>query len=74
MPDKPIRRTGSNRPVLVTEDENEIIELENVPAYIRKSKKNNGGIQTDIAAFSITNTTEGQAIIPNNRYLHQTQD
>lgn len=72
--DTPRRRTGKERPVLVTEDENEIIELENIPAYERKGKKRNQGFQSDVSVFSITNTTEGQAIIPNNRYLHQTQD
>lgn len=72
---RPHRRVGSDKPVLITDDESQIIELENTPAYERKNKKRNPGINTGNASnFSITSNAEGQTIIPSNRYLHQTQD
>jgi len=72
---RPTRRVSGNKPVLVTDNESEIIELENTPAYVRKNNKRGTGIKTNNATnLSITGNIDGQTIIPNNRYLHQTQD
>lgn len=72
---KPYRRVEGDRPALVTDDESEIIELENTPAYERKNKKRSTGVNVgNTSNFSITGTSDSQAIIPSNRYLHQTQD
>ena len=72
---KPKRRTGGDKPVLITEDESEILELENTPAYERRNKKRSTGINIgNTANFSISGGSDSQAIIPSNRYLHQTQD
>ena len=72
---KPYRRVEGDKPVLVTDDENQIIELENEPAYLRKNKKRGAGVKIGgTNNFSITGPSDSQAIIPSNRYLHQTQD
>ena len=71
---KPEKRVAGTKPVLVTDDESEIIELESIPAYERKNRKKNPGITTNSITLAITNTGERPAITTNNRYLHQTQD
>ena len=71
---EPKKREAGTKPVLVTDDENEIIELESIPAYERKNRKKNPGITTNSITLAITNTGERPAITTNNRYLHQTQD
>ena len=68
-------RTGAEKPVLCTDDDSLIEQREKEPAYMRRNKKRNPGINTtNTGGFSIISNTEGQAVIPSNRYLHQTQD
>ncbi len=69
----PQKHRGNSKPVLITDDDNQILELERTPAYERRNdkKRNLGGTNN---SFSITGTQEGQAVIPNNRYLYKTQD
>ena len=71
----PTKRVAGTKPVLVTDDDNEIMEMEKEPAYLRKNrKKNPGAPTTNITTFSITEIGERPSLTTNNRYLHQTQD
>ena len=71
---KPEKRRPGSKPVLITDDENEIQRLEETSAFERlNQKKNLGGINNS-ATLSITNIGEKPSITTNNRYLHQTQD
>ena len=70
----PTKRVAGTKPVLVTDDDNEIIQLESVPAYERKNRKNNPGITTNNITLSVTEIGDKPSLTTNNRYLHQTQD
>lgn len=85
--DKPMRRNPGDRPVLITDDENEIIELENTPAYERKKRNRNASLSggsaesgnqnignARISEFSVIGNSGNQIIFGNNKFLHQTQD
>ncbi|MBP5692753.1 MAG: cell division protein FtsZ [Bacteroidales bacterium] len=72
---KPEKRVAGTKPVLVTDVDSEIIQLESVPAYERKNKKKNSGAPTsNLNTFSVTEIGERPTLTTNNRYLHQTQD
>ena len=71
---KPEKRVAGTKPVLVTDDDNEIIQLESVPAYERKNRKNSPGITTNNITLSVTEIGDKPSLTTNNRYLHQTQD
>lgn len=69
------RRVAGTKPVLVTDVDSEIIQLESVPAYERKNKKKNPDAPANnMNSFSVTEIGEKPALTTNNRYLHQTQD
>ena len=70
----PVKRVPGNKPVLVTDDDHEIIELERVPAYERKNRKKNPGVNTSNITLSVTEIGDKPSLTTNNRYLHQTQD
>ena len=72
---KPEKRVAGTKPVLVTDVDSEIIQLESVPAYERKNKKKNSGAPTsNLNTFSVTQIGERPTLTTNTRYLHQTQD
>ncbi|MDD2424579.1 MAG: cell division protein FtsZ [Bacteroidales bacterium] len=90
-PAQPVVRTQAERgessirkekPALIVESGDNILELENQPAYIRKQMKLNnreGSLQPkqdsrESSSFRIEENNGKQQLLSDNSYIHQTQD
>lgn len=73
-----IRSYGRNeKPALVVDDDTDILNLENEPAYVRKAHKRGfkaNGTSFASSSFSLKENGGGNIISTDNSFLHQTQD
>lgn len=73
-----VRSYGRNeKPALVVDDDTDILNLENEPAYVRKAHKRGfkaNGTSFASSSFSLKENGGGNIISTDNSFLHQTQD
>ncbi len=75
--DEYIKRKGGEKPVLVIEQENELLALEEEPAYERKNKRKKerfGTPENSANFFTIKDIGNDTFFSTDNSFLHKTQD
>lgn len=74
-----IRPRGGEKPVLIVEEETELLQLENEPAFERKNRRRKEKLASADSGFSssvftIKEIGTDNVFSTNNSYLHKTQD